>query len=127
MEWFDEFGNLLQEIPQEAVQAVAHDGDCIQDAVEFVESQALNLTRAKEGLRLAQVGYREGVNTQLETIDAQAALTTARSNYYQAIYSHVVAKLALQRAMGILTTYEPVLSQTKNEPNSVNTVQELTK
>ena len=99
----------------------------IQDAVEFVESQALNLTRAKEGLRLAQVGYREGVNTQLETIDAQAALTTARSNYYQAIYSHVVAKLTLQRAMGILTTYEPVLSQTKSEPNSVNTVQELTK
>ena len=35
MEWFDEFGNLLQEIPQEAVQAVAHDGDCIQDAVEW--------------------------------------------------------------------------------------------
>ncbi len=99
----------------------------IRDAAEFVESQALNLTRAKEGLRLAQVGYREGVNTQLETIDAQAALTTARSNYYQAIYSHVVAKLALQRAMGILTTYEPVLSQTKSEPNSVNIVQKLTK
>ena len=34
-EWFDEFGNLLQEIPQEAVQAVAHDGDCVQDATEW--------------------------------------------------------------------------------------------
>ncbi len=32
-EWFDEFGNLLQEIPHEAVQAVAHDGDCVEDAV----------------------------------------------------------------------------------------------
>jgi len=74
----------------------------IEDAEEFVESQRLNLTRAKEGLRLAEVGYREGTNTQVEMIDAQAALTTARVNYYQAIYSHIVAKLDLQKAMGTL-------------------------
>lgn len=75
----------------------------IQDANEFVESQRLNLTRAKEGLRLAEVGYKEGTNTQVEMIDAQAALTTAKANYYQAIYSHVVAKLEIQKATGTLT------------------------
>ncbi len=74
----------------------------IENADEFVESQRLNLTRAKEGLRLAEVGYREGTNTQVEMIDAQAALTTARANYYQAIYSHMIAKLDLQKAMGVL-------------------------
>lgn len=74
----------------------------IENAAEFVESQRLNLTRAEEGLRLAEVGYREGTNTQVEMIDAQAALTTARANYYQAIYSHVIAKLDLQKAMGTL-------------------------
>jgi outer membrane protein len=74
----------------------------IANAAEFVESQRLNLTRAEEGLRLAEVGYREGTNTQVEMIDAQAALTTARANYYQAIYSHVIAKLDLQKAMGTL-------------------------
>jgi len=78
----------------------------IQNAVEFVESQRLNLTRAQEGLRLAEVGYREGTNTQVEMIDAQAALTTAGANYYQAIYSHLIAKLDLQKAMGLLTTLE---------------------
>jgi outer membrane protein TolC len=78
----------------------------IVDAEEFVDSQRLNLTRAQEGLRLAEVGYREGTNTQVEMIDAQAALTTARVNYYQAIYSHIVAKLDLQKAMGTLTTFE---------------------
>jgi outer membrane protein TolC len=87
----------------------------IQDAQEFVGSQRLNLKRAEEGLRLAEVGYREGTNTQLETIDAQAALTTARANYYQAIYSHVVAKLALHKAMGILTTYEAAASGSDSE------------
>jgi outer membrane protein TolC len=75
----------------------------IENAAEFVESQRLNLTRAREGLRLAEVGYREGTNTQVEMIDAQAALTTAQANYYQAIYSHVIAKLDLQKAMGTLT------------------------
>ena len=75
----------------------------IANADEFVESQRLNLTRAKEGLRLAEVGYKEGTNTQVEMIDAQAALTMARVNYYQAIYSHIVAKLDLRKAMGCLT------------------------
>jgi outer membrane protein TolC len=72
----------------------------IENAAEFIESQRLNLTRAQEGLRLAEVGYKEGTNTQVEMIDAQAALTTARANHYQAVYSHIIAKLDLQKAMG---------------------------
>ena len=79
----------------------------IQDANEFVESQKLNLTRAQESLRLAEVGYREGINTQVETIDAQSALTEARANYYQAIYNHLKSKLDLHKAMGTLTRFEP--------------------
>jgi outer membrane protein TolC len=72
----------------------------IENTAEFIESQRLNLTRAQEGLRLAEVGYREGTNTQVEMIDAQSALTTARANHYHAIYSHIIAKLDLQKAMG---------------------------
>jgi len=64
--------------------------------------RGLNLERAKEGLRLAGVGYRQGINTEVEVVDARAALTRARGLYYQAIYAHTVARLALQRAMGIL-------------------------
>ncbi|HSV27607.1 MAG TPA: TolC family protein [Sedimentisphaerales bacterium] len=75
----------------------------IADAAEFVQSQKLNLERASEGLRLAEVGYTEGVKTQVEVLDARAALTRASSLHYQAIYSHVMAKLSLQRAMGILS------------------------
>jgi outer membrane protein len=78
----------------------------IQDAAEFAESQKFNLTRAAEALRLVQIGYREGINTQVEIVDAQSALTEARANYYQAIYSHLVAKLNLQKAMGTLSGIE---------------------
>jgi len=88
----------------------------IENTAEFIESQRLNLTRAEEGLRLAEVGYREGANTQVEMIDAQSALTTARANHYQAIYSHIIAKLDFQKAMGTLTSVEAAEpeSQAKN-------------
>ncbi len=74
----------------------------IQDAKEFVDSQRLNQKRAEEGLRLATVGQDQGINTEVEVYDARAALTLAKANYYQAIYDHTVARLILQRAMGIL-------------------------
>ena len=76
----------------------------IENAAEFIESQRLNLNKPQEGLRLAEVGYKEGTKTQVELIDAQAALTTARANHYQAIYSHIIAKLDFQRAMGTMGT-----------------------
>lgn len=92
----------------------------IQNATEFVESQQLNLIRAKEGLRLAEVGYKQGTNTQIEMIDAQAALTTAKVNHYQAIYSHIIAKLDLHKAMGTLATFESAEPQINNHvSNSV--------
>ena len=75
----------------------------IENTEEFVQSQQLNLTRAEEGIRLVGIGYREGINTQVEVIDAESALTRAKSLYYQAIYSHMIAKLDLQKAMGVLT------------------------
>ncbi len=74
----------------------------IRDAEEAVVSQQMNLKRAKEGLRLAKVGYREGVNTEVEVIDARAANSDAWSLYYEAVHRHVTAKLDLQRAMGVL-------------------------
>jgi outer membrane protein TolC len=74
----------------------------MQNAEEFVLSQQLNLKRATEGLRLAKVGSEQGINTQVELIDALAALTTARVNYYESIYRHVEAKLAVRRAMGTI-------------------------
>ncbi|MFC1675713.1 TolC family protein [Planctomycetota bacterium] len=78
----------------------------IEDADEFVQSQKLNLERAQEASRLADVGYKEGINTQVEVIDAESASTEARSLYYQAIYSHIISKLNLHKAMGVLVNYK---------------------
>jgi outer membrane protein TolC len=74
----------------------------LRNAEEFVESQKLNRSRAREGLRLAEVGYREGIASQVEVSDARSALTTASGLYYESVYGHVVSRLNLQLAMGVL-------------------------
>ena len=74
----------------------------LKNAEEYVESQRLNLQHAEEGLRLAMTGYREGVNTEVEVVDARSSLTEARGNYYRALYDHSMARLALQQATGTL-------------------------
>ena len=74
----------------------------IEDAEKFVKSQSANLERAREGLRLAGVGYREGVTTEIEVLDARQALSTTQALYYRAVYSHMKATLLLERATGAL-------------------------
>jgi len=74
----------------------------IEDADKFVRSQSANLQRAREGLRLAEAGYREGVTTEVEVLDARQALSRTQALYYRAIYNHMMAKLLLERATGVL-------------------------
>ncbi len=74
----------------------------LRNAEEFVESQKLNLGRASEGLRLAEVGYREGIASEVEVSDARTALTTARGLYYESVYGHMISRLNLRLAMGTL-------------------------
>ncbi|MDY6879177.1 MAG: TolC family protein [Desulfatiglans sp.] len=74
----------------------------LRDGEEFVESQKLNLARAREALRLAEVQYREGVAEAVATTEARSALTRAQGLYYEAVFNHTIARLALQRSMGIL-------------------------
>ena len=74
----------------------------LEDAKKFVESQQKNLERAAEGLRLARVGYRAGVTTEIEMRDARQALFETQALYYQAVYGYETAKLGFERATGAL-------------------------
>ena len=74
----------------------------MENAVEFVESQKQNLKRAQRALELVEAGYRAEVNTELEVLDARTAVTRARGLHYQALHRHTMARVALQKAMGML-------------------------
>ena len=90
--------NMEEAVALDVQQAVLN----LKDAEELVESQKMNLRRAQEALRLVRAGYQEGINTELEVTDANTALAQTGALYYQAIHSHVLARLNFERALGIL-------------------------
>lgn len=75
----------------------------LRTAEEFANSQNRNLETAKEAVRLVETGLKEGQNTPVEVMDARQALTTASANYYRSLYDHAVTRVALQKAMGLLS------------------------
>lgn len=74
----------------------------LEDAEKLVLSQSANIERAREGLRLAEVGYRAGAATEVEVLDARQALSKAQALYFQALYAHMMARLLLEKATGDL-------------------------
>lgn len=74
----------------------------VENAEELYISQAKNIDLSKEALRMLENGFKVGKNTQIEVLDARSALTEAVGQYYNAIYAHTVARLAVRRAAGTL-------------------------
>ena len=74
----------------------------IGEARELIWSQEKNIENATRAFSIAEAGNLNGVISQLELMDAQLALTEARSNYTQAVYDWLIAKVQMDRAMGIV-------------------------
>ena len=82
----------------------------LRNAEELYQSQAKNIDLSREALRMLENGHKVGKNTQIEVLDARSALTEAMGQYYNAIFSHLIARLAIRRAIGTLAVdaSEPV-------------------
>jgi outer membrane protein TolC len=74
----------------------------LNNSVEQMENQLENYELAQEVYRVSKIKYQEGVGSNIEVIDAENSLITAQTNYFQALYSAIIAKVGLQRALGIL-------------------------
>ena len=88
--------DIRERIKLEVRQSVSS----VQDSVVLIETQNENIKQAEEGLRLAEIGYKNGVNTQLEVMDTQMALDTAAKNYVQSLYQYNLAKANLDLVTG---------------------------
>ena len=51
-------------------------------------------------MKIADERYRNGLMSMTELVDAQNSLDTARLNYLQLIYNHIVGRFSLLRAAG---------------------------
>ncbi len=72
--------------------------DRLLQAKRALDIQAETIAQAEEGLRIAGLRYRSGVGTQLEVLDAQAALTAARSALAEAEFAFRQARAGLKKA-----------------------------
>jgi len=72
----------------------------LTQANELVTATRKSVEQAEEALRVAEVRFKTGTSTQLELLQAQSALTVARTNRLRADYSHSVAVAQLRRSMG---------------------------
>ncbi len=70
-------------------------------AEKNIGTTQIAVSRAEEDYKIASVRYSAGVDTNLAVMDAESSLTTARMNYYQALYEYNTSKAALDKAMGV--------------------------
>jgi len=78
----------------------------VQESIAKIRKEKGTVELGREGLRLAQVRFQEGVGRQAETLDAELALTQARTTLAQALRDYAVALAALDKAVG-----QSILSQ----------------
>lgn len=79
----------------------------LQEAVELVTASKAVAGQAEESVRLAKARFDAGTATQLDVLQAQVALTDARTNEVEALYNHTVALASLRKAMGVADAYAP--------------------
>lgn len=78
-----------------------------QQASELAEASKKVIEEAEESVRLANARFGAGTATQLDVLQSQTDLTTARLNQLQAYYSYNVAVASVRRAIGLPDELKP--------------------
>lgn len=73
----------------------------LREAEKRISTTETAVSQAEEDYRIAQVRYMAGVGTNTDVLDAQVALTQAKTNYLQAMYDYNTSKIELENAMGV--------------------------
>jgi len=72
------------------------------NSLQALEVQRENRNLALEVFDMAKIKYQEGVGSNLEVVEADSALKEAETNYFSALYDAFIAKVDLEKALGIL-------------------------
>ena len=73
----------------------------MDEAKKRIDAQEKSLEQAEKALKISQSRYKNGVGTQLELIDTQAAMTIAQTNHAQAIFDFLCAKADWENAVSL--------------------------
>ena len=73
----------------------------LKSAEQSIATSSAAVGLAEEDYKIKVIRYQAGVGTNLDVLDAQVALTTAKNNFLQAMYSYNNFRSKLDKAMGI--------------------------
>jgi outer membrane protein len=74
----------------------------LKNDLNILEVQRENMALAQEVYDISKIKYNEGVGSNLEVVEADAALIESEINYLSALYDGLIAKVDLEKALGIL-------------------------
>ncbi len=90
--------NTEQSIKVEALQSKQN----LKNALKALEVQRENRELASEVFNMTKIKYQEGVGSNFELVEADAALKEAETNYYSALYDALIAQVEVEKSLGIL-------------------------
>ena len=93
----------------------------LREAEKRISTTKLAVEQADEDYRIAQLRYMSGVGTNTDVLDAQVALTQAKTNYTQALYDYNTSKTALETSIGVPMTNPVKVTVTKAEKKAAKT------
>ena len=99
----------------------------LREAEKRIDTTKLAVSQAEEDYRIAQLRYMNGVGTNTDVLDAQVALTDAKTNYLQAMYDYNTCKTNLETAIGVPMQFptkvvvEPKVAEAEKAVNSKET------
>lgn len=79
---------------------VQNSRNAFMTARQKLEDQQKNVEMADRIYKTTQIKYKEGVGSSLEVTQAEQTLYSTQSNYLQALYDLIVAKIDLEHALG---------------------------
>ena len=68
---------------------------------QSIQTSSSAVGLAEEDYKIKVIRYQAGVGTNLDVLDAQVALTTAKNNYLQAMYNYNNYRAKLDKSMGV--------------------------
>lgn len=74
----------------------------LQNATASLENQKKNMVVAEDVFRVSKLKYDQGVGSNIEVISAETALKESQTNYYNALFDALVARIDFDKANGSL-------------------------
>jgi len=90
--------DLKRAIDLQQVSAI----NTLKNALSAVEVQERNMELAEKVFNTTKIKFEQGLGSSFEILQAQTEFETAQSNYFQALYDAMIARVNYRRALGKL-------------------------